>query len=97
MAYPDFVIRAERRLCEVDGKLGYFHTWEHWSRVVEPSLMVGGTPGGVVGGVLGIVEFPDGVKEIHPTKIKFVDEENGFLRDMNDTCSFVKREDENNG
>lgn len=24
------------RLCEVNGKLGYFHRWEQWSKVVDP-------------------------------------------------------------
>lgn len=23
------------RLCEVEGKLGYFHLWEQWSNVVD--------------------------------------------------------------
>lgn len=35
-------IRWENRLCKVDDKLGYFHTWEHYSRPVEASPLVGG-------------------------------------------------------
>lgn len=26
-------IKWATRLCEVDGKLGYFHCWEHWANV----------------------------------------------------------------
>lgn len=35
-------IRHERRIYKVDGKNGYFHTWEHYSRPIEPSPMIGG-------------------------------------------------------
>lgn len=28
------------RLCEVNGKLGYFHRWEQWSKVVDEALFV---------------------------------------------------------
>lgn len=52
-------IRWETRLCKVEGKLGYFHTWEHYSRPVEASPLVGGAPAGIVSRVFGIVEFPD--------------------------------------
>lgn len=31
MAGLNCEIRWETRLCEVDGELGYFHCWEHWS------------------------------------------------------------------
>ncbi len=34
------------RLCEVNGKLGYFHRWEQWSKVVDASPLRGGHPGG---------------------------------------------------
>lgn len=30
------------RLCEVNGKLGYFHRWEQWSKVVNASPLRGG-------------------------------------------------------
>lgn len=33
------------RLCEVNGKLGYFHRWEQWSKVVDASPLRGGHPG----------------------------------------------------
>lgn len=33
MAGMNFKIEWETRLCEVDGELGYFHTWEQRSNV----------------------------------------------------------------
>lgn len=36
------------RLCEVNGKLGYFHRWEQWSKVVDASPLRGGHPGAFV-------------------------------------------------
>lgn len=75
-------IRWETRLCEINGELGYFHTWEHWSNVVDASLLRGGHPGGQVGQVYGIVEFKDGVRRVDPSKIKFCDEINANLCEM---------------
>lgn len=50
----------ERRNCEVEGEVGYFHTWEHFADTIEASR------------VYGIVEFGDGsVKRVDPTKIIF--------------------------
>ena len=65
------------RLCEVNGKLGYFHRWEQWSNVVDASLLRGGQ-------VYGIVEFKDGVRRVDPVSIKFCDEDNA------DLCALVK-------
>lgn len=67
------------RGCTVDGRPGYFHIWEQWSNVVEPSPLLGGHPGGVVAQVFGIVEFSDGVERVEPYKIKFTDEESANL------------------
>lgn len=51
-----------------------FHCWVHKSEVVSPSPMVGGHSGGVVSGVLGLVEYEDGtIDQIHPSRIKFLD------------------------
>lgn len=72
------------RLCEVNGKLGYFHRWEQWSKVVDASPLRGGHPGGQNGQVFGIVEFEDGVRRVGPSSIKFCDEENASL------CALVK-------
>lgn len=54
------------RLCEVNGKIGYFHRWAELCDVISPSPMIGGHPG-------GIVEFPDEVREVTPSQIKFRD------------------------
>ena len=35
------------RLCQVGEKLGYFHVWEHYSKPLEASPMIGGAPAGV--------------------------------------------------
>lgn len=67
------------RLCEVNGKLGYFHTWEHYSKPIEANPLVGGAPAGVISLVFGIVEFSDGVKRVYPYEIKFRDEINQKL------------------
>lgn len=80
---PNVSVRWELRLCEVKGVLGYFHTWEHYSKPIEASPLVGGAPAGVVSHVLGIVEFPDGVKRVDPHWIKFCDETNAGLAEMN--------------
>ena len=79
-AYID--IKHERRLCTVDGELGYFHCWEHYSTVIEPSPMIGGHPGGTISYIRGVVEFTDGVRPVMMNSIKFCDEENKFLNDM---------------
>lgn len=43
MAGLNCEIRWETRLCEVDGELGYFHCWEHWSNVIDASPLRGVT------------------------------------------------------
>lgn len=51
-----------------------FHCWVHKSEAVPPSAMIGGHPGGIISGVLGIVEFESGkVREATPSDIRFVD------------------------
>lgn len=51
-----------------------FHCWVHKSEVVPPSPMMGGHSGGVVSGVLGLVEYEDGtINQIYPSRIKFLD------------------------
>lgn len=83
MAGINMGICWKTRLCEVDGRLGYFHTWEHYSKPIEASPMIGGHPGCVLSKVFGIVEFEDDVKRVDPSEIKFVDEENSMLAGMN--------------
>lgn len=67
-------VGTKLRPCYVDGVKALFHRWGQHSRVVEPSPMVGGAPGGTVSYILGVVEFEDGrVKPVFPEKIRFVD------------------------
>lgn len=72
----DITIKLERRLCEVNGELGYFHCWEQYSTTV-PSI--GSLPGRQETHMFGIVEFKDRVARILPWEIKFNDEENYTL------------------
>lgn len=73
----------ETRLCKVDGELGYFHTWEQYSRPIGASPMVGGPPAGVFSCLYGIVEFEDRIQRVDPTKIQFCDEDHSGLCVMN--------------
>lgn len=79
MAFSDITVKQEHRLCVVNGKMGYFHCWEHYSRPVEPSPMIGGAPGGVISFIRAIVEFPEGIGYVDPKDLKFCDEENVYL------------------
>ena len=78
-SFPNFKIQWETRDCMVDGKPGYFHTWEQWSRPVEASPMIGGPPAGVLSMIFGIVEFADGIERVDPVKIEFCDYEHASL------------------
>ena len=80
----DFNIRYETRLCKVKGELGLFHCWEHWANVVGASALRGGHPGGQVGQVYSIVEFPEEVRRVEPYEIHFKDEINDVLRAINE-------------
>lgn len=66
-----YELKPERRLCEVDGELGYFHCWEQYVGT-NPLLPCSSR-------VFGIVEFADCVRRIDPACIKFVDDENHEL------------------
>lgn len=79
MAGLNMTIEWGTRLCTVKGESGYFHTWEHYSKPLPASPLVGGEPAGVFSHVFGIVEFKDGVRRVDPTIIVFCDEENSFL------------------
>lgn len=83
-------IRWVTRDCEVDGRYGYFHTWEQHSEIVPPSLLKGEHSGGVVAGVFGIVEFPEGIERVDPVRIKFVDQEHADLVVMSNYMKEVK-------
>lgn len=78
------------RLCKVDGNLGYFHTWEQYSKPLEASPLVGGAPAGVMNMMFGIVEFSYGVRRVDPIRIVFCDEENKILSDIEKTLKEKK-------
>lgn len=62
------------RSCEVKGRNARFHTWEHVSKPVEPSPMVGRAPGGTIAYTIAIVEYEDGtIGKCYATDIKFTD------------------------
>ena len=69
-------IQPERRLCEVDGKLGYFHCWAQYATTVP---QIGPLPGGQESHLYGIVEFSKSIRRVNPKDIRFVDEENSDL------------------
>lgn len=51
-----------------------FHCWAYDVYVKEPSLLLGGSPGGPVCSLWGIVEMEDGeVVGVPPEKIRFLD------------------------
>ena len=75
----DFKIKWDTRICEVGDRIGFFHTWEQWSKPVSESPIAGGPPAGVISMIFGIVEFPEGVERVDPSQIKFVDEEHDVL------------------
>ena len=65
---------AEYRPCYVNEEKALFHRWEDKSKIVEPSVMVGGHNGGVLKYTVAIVEYENGrVAEVFPNYIKFVD------------------------
>ena len=73
----------EKRLCNVNGKIGYFHRWEDYSRPLDASPLIGGAPAGIFSMTYGIVEFPDRVQRVDPTQIVFCDEQNQTLWALN--------------
>lgn len=72
------------RLCKVDNKTGYFHTWEHYSKPIPASPYIGGSPEGVFSRLYGIVEFLDGVERVEVCAINFCDDINHNLTPFNE-------------
>lgn len=79
MANLNIPIEQKTRWCTVNGELGRFHIWEHYSKPLEASPMIDGAPAGVFSKVFGIVEFADGIRKVEPTDICFCDETNHYL------------------
>lgn len=96
MAGMNFEIKHELRLCEVDGEVGYFHTWEQFSKPIPESLLRGGAPAGVISHVFGIVEFENRVRRVDPTAIKFCDETSAILKDFNEMKRINEGKEETN-
>jgi len=84
MAGLNMIVAWGTRLCTVRDETGYFHTWEYFSKPLPASPLIGGEPAGVFSQVYGIVEFKDGVRRVDPTAIKFCDEENAMLHNINE-------------
>ena len=82
MAGLNMQIEWKNRLCKGDEKFGYFHAWEHYSKPLEASPLIGGAPAGVFSKMFGIVEFSDGVRRVDPTDICFCDEDNETLKEI---------------
>lgn len=70
------------RICKVKDTYGYFHDWEHYSRPLEASPLMGGAPAGVFSKIFAIVEFSDGVKRVDPGSVIFVDKINHALTQL---------------
>lgn len=69
-----FDLKNEYRTCIVDEKKALFHKWTTQKNVIEPSLMIGGHPGGEIQFTFAIVEFEDGtIHEVAPHHIRFID------------------------
>lgn len=79
MAGLNLTVEHPTRLCVVNDEAGFFHMWEHYSKPIPASPLVGGEPAGVFSKVFGIVEFKYGVRRIDPTEIIFRDESNDML------------------
>ena len=92
MAKFEIPITHRTRDCEVDGRPGYFHMWEYFSKPVPGSLLVDGPPPGIISQVYGIVEFSDGVKRVDPCSIKFTDADNHDLRNYEEVLNDISRE-----
>lgn len=67
---------SKLRTCSIgkNNEPALFHMWGQFSEIVPPSNMIGGHAGGVVSGVLAIVETEDGrVLEVRPDQVVFTD------------------------
>lgn len=85
-----------KRLCEVNGQIGYFHGIEQYSNPVEPSPFVGGHPGGVISYCRAIVEFPGKVEYVGVTDVRFIDKESALLSLINECWDVLTSENTNN-
>ena len=84
-------LKKSTRLCKVGDRIGYFHAWEHYSKPLEASPLIGGAPAGVFSCMFAIVEFSDGIERVDPTRVHFCDETNSFLSAMKDEVKADER------
>lgn len=62
------------RTCRYENENYIFHCFEQHSYVVQPSILIGGHPGGQVSGVFAIIEDEKGnIYRVDPTTITFTD------------------------
>lgn len=80
----------ETRMCMVDEEICMFHCWEHYSKPLPASPLVGGEPPGVFSQVFGIVEFSYGVRRVDPTNIKFIDEGSDICKAWNNIDEVIE-------
>lgn len=70
----DIKIIVDLRPCLVNGKKALFHRWDEHAEVIPPSPLVGGTNGGQVRVLFGLIEDENGqVIRVNPTCIRFLD------------------------
>lgn len=68
------VTRDKNRKIATHTRNALFHRWADKAEIVPPSVLKGGHGGGVVRGVLAIVEYEDGtIGEALPENIRFLD------------------------
>ena len=89
---PSIEIRVNLRPCLVggddDAEKALFHCWGNRAYIIEPSMLVGGHPGGQVWNTYGIVELEDGsVVEVPPSNIRFLNPPHGEYSWPNTTDS----------
>lgn len=84
---PCYIVQLKRSGCAQRTK-ALFHCWEHIGRVIEPSPLKGGHPGGQISYTMALVELPDGsMREVAPSSIEFRDtgvvlQQMGLLEDF---------------
>lgn len=92
-----FTIETKLRPCMVwETEKGLFHCWGNEAYVCEPSILLGGAPGGQVYRTYALIELEDGsVHEVYPEDFRFIP--NGIFKQY-DFGEFGKEEtDEQTG
>lgn len=83
-----FSLGPKLRPCIYEDEEMLFHCWFQVSEIVAPSIMNGGHNGGVISGILGLVEDRKGyIRRVYPEKIQFLD--NNIFLDYD----FTRREE----